>query len=77
MCFASYSSSCLQRDVRLLDLVCHSFVLHGPGNEIKLDSHVELNLCYLRAQMDLVHLARKEWLAALLAYNLEKYRSKS
>lgn len=39
--------------------------------------HVELNLRYLKAQMDLVQLeaksadmARKEWLAGLLAYNL-------
>jgi hypothetical protein len=39
--------------------------------------HIELNLRYLKAQMDLVQLevkspdlARKEWLAGLLAYNL-------
>lgn len=39
--------------------------------------HIELNLRYLKAQMDLAQLeakspdmARKEWLAGLLAYNL-------
>lgn len=39
--------------------------------------HIELNLRYLKAQMDLVQLeaksadmARKQWLAGLLAYNL-------